>query len=87
MLSNLRFQRLIRAEGPEVVRLIRRALPMVDRGCDVGRLGADLLDWSDHRWGEGIRARWCFDYFGAVPPAALRPTPDTHIRTETETAA
>jgi CRISPR system Cascade subunit CasB len=84
-LSNLRFQRLIRTEGAELVRLLRRALPMAERACDVGRMGADLLAWSDPDRGEAVRARWCFDYFGATPPERLRP--ETPFRTETETSA
>lgn len=72
-LSPLRFQRLLRAEGEELTSLLRRALPMVARACDVGALGADLLDWSDR-----TRARWAFAYFGATPPASLTPeTPAT----------
>ena len=67
-LSGLRFQRLLRAEGAELALLIRRALPMVDRACDVGALGADLLHWDDD-----TRARWAFAYFGALPPARLCP--------------
>lgn len=64
-LSQLRFQRLIRATAPtELSRALRRALPMVDAGCDVARLGQDLY-W----WNEDVRIRWCFDYFGAAAPA------------------
>jgi CRISPR system Cascade subunit CasB len=69
VLSPLRFQRLLRAEGADLVTLIRRALPMVDRACDVGGLGADLLAWDD----ENTRARWAFAYFGAAAPARLAP--------------
>lgn len=69
-LSPLRFQRLLRADGPELATLIRRALPMVDRACDVGALGADVLHWDD-----ATRARWAFAYFGAEPPATLTPLP------------
>jgi len=70
-LSPLRFQRLLRAEGAELATLIRRALPIVDRACDVGALGADILHWTD-----ATRARWAFSYFGAAPPAALTPSPE-----------
>lgn len=82
-LSPLRFQRLLRAEGEELTTLLRRALPMVTRACDVGALGADLLDWSD-----ATRARWAFAYFGATPPASLNdssPTPETPALSDQET--
>ena len=63
-LSHLRFQRILRAgDDWTLATRLRRALPLVGRTADVGRLGADLLDW-----GENIRNRWCFDYFGASPP-------------------
>lgn len=68
-MSALRFQRLLRADDEELVTALRRALPMVDRRCNVEALGRDLIDWSapdDH-----VRTRWCFDYFGATAPAAV----------------
>lgn len=79
-LSPLRFQRLLRAEGDELASLLRRALPMVTRACDVGALGADLLDWSDK-----TRASWAFSYFGATPPASL--IPETPAPSDEETEA
>lgn len=64
VLSELRFQRLLRAEGDELVALLRRAIVMADRQCNVAALVDDLLHWeADHR-----RARWCFHYFGAAAP-------------------
>lgn len=71
-LSRLRFQRLIQSEGFELATLLRRSLPMVERACDVGRLGADIL-----YWGDGVRARWCFEYFGALPPGDDTPKEET----------
>lgn len=79
-LSPLRFQRLLRAEGEELAILIRRALPMMDRACDVGALGADLLHWTDD-----TRARWAFYYFGAPAPARL--SPETPAASDEETEA
>lgn len=63
VLSPLRFQRLIRAEGEELTDLLRRAIAMADRKCNVAALAADILHW------EAARPRWCFDYFGAEAPA------------------
>ena len=62
-LSQLRFERLIRSTPDEVAAAVRRALPMVERRCNVGMLGADMLFWNDK-----TRANWCFEYFGAAPP-------------------
>lgn len=72
VLSGLRFQRLLRSEGEELAAQIRRALPMVERTCDVGKLGADLLDWTDT-----TRARWAFAYFDAPLPDGLSAKDDT----------
>ncbi|MFD3189011.1 type I-E CRISPR-associated protein Cse2/CasB [Sedimentitalea sp. HM32M-2] len=65
LVSELRFQRLLRAEGDEFEGLMRRAIRMVpDRKCNVASLGADLLFWD-----APVRQRWCFEYFGAEAPA------------------
>ena len=65
-LSPLRFQRILRAgDDWELAIRLRRVLPIVGRKANVAGLGADLL-----RWGEDVRTRWCFDYFGAEPPDA-----------------
>jgi CRISPR system Cascade subunit CasB len=63
VLSTLRFQRLMRAEGDELTDHLRRAIQMADRRCNVAALAADLLHW------ESARPRWCFHYFGADAPA------------------
>lgn len=63
LLSALRFRRLMRAEGDEIVTVLRRALPLTQYRCNVAALGEDLLYWNDQ-----TRTRWSFDYFGAEPP-------------------
>lgn len=65
VLSSLRFQRLLRAEGDELPDHLRRAIIMADRRCNVAALAADLLNW------EAARPRWCFHYFGADAPAKM----------------
>lgn len=65
-MSTLRFQRLIRADGGELVTALRRALPLVDRRCNVAALGRDLIDWG--QCDDRVRTRWCFDYFRAIAP-------------------
>lgn len=68
-LSRLRFQRLLRSEGEELLTAIRRAITMADRRCNVAQLGRDLR-WLDS---ERTLQRWCFDYFRGDELAA---TPD-----------
>jgi len=65
-LSPARFQRLIRADGAELVDHLRRALRMVKRECNVGHLGYDLIWWNDN-----TRTRWSFEYFGQPAPDAI----------------
>lgn len=64
VLSELRFQRLLRSEGYEFEDLMRRAILMADRKCNVAAFGGDVL-----YWGERVRQRWCFQYFGAEAPS------------------
>jgi CRISPR system Cascade subunit CasB len=49
VLSSLRFQRLLRAEGEELTDHLRRAIIMADRRCNVAALAADLLNWEAAR--------------------------------------
>ena len=69
-MSNLRFQRLLRARDGDFAEALRRALPMADRRCNVRQLGWDLRLWDHAEKGDGVRTRWAFDYFGATPPDA-----------------
>ncbi|SET84963.1 type I-E CRISPR-associated protein Cse2/CasB [Paracoccus homiensis] len=76
-LSPLRFQRLIRVDASDALAQgLRRALPMVGHACNVASLASDLVHWS-----EPVRVRWCFDYYGARPPAG---TVSDHVSGETE---
>lgn len=65
VLSPMRFDRLMRLDDPqELAQQLRRALPVVGHGANVGALAQDLLWWTD-----STRARWCFDYYGASDAA------------------
>lgn len=75
-MSDLRFRRLLRAEGDEFVASLRRAVVMADRACDVAALGRDLLLWDEPCSGEAARVRWTFHYHGAEPPKAVAAGPD-----------
>lgn len=62
-LSAIRFQTLIRAKTPsELFQPLRRALVQIDGRTNVGALAEDLFFWGDK-----VRNRWCFDYYGAGP--------------------
>jgi len=74
-MSPLRFQRLMRATGDEATIVLRRAITMADRRCNVARLAADLLVWDHPEWGDAARRRWIFDYFAAPQPGAADPSP------------
>lgn len=62
VLSSLRFQRLMRAEGQDLTDQLRRAIIMADRCCNVAAFAQDLLHWDT------ARPSWCFHYFGAEAP-------------------
>jgi len=66
-MSALRFQRLMRVSDDDLTDALRRAIAMADRRCNVAALGEDMLHWS-----EKTRSRWCFQYFGAAAPDALK---------------
>ncbi len=69
VLSTLRFQRLMRADQAEWPEALRRAIGMAEGRCNVALLGRDIL-----YWGESVRRRWCFHYFGAEAPEPARET-------------
>ena len=75
-MSDLRFQRLLRTPEAELSMAMRRALPLVDERCNVGRLGRDILDWNDSERGERVRIAWCFDYFKATRDRAPEHSPE-----------
>lgn len=63
LISELRFRRLLRAEGEELTNALRRAVGMAEHKCDVAALGRDILFW-----GEGVKIAWTFQYHGAEAP-------------------
>jgi len=63
VLSPLRFQRLLRAEGDELIDALRRAIILADRTCNVAALADNLLLWTDR-----VKTRWCFEYYGETAP-------------------
>ena len=62
-LSELRFQSLIRIDSPRNLMVpLRRSLAVLATNpvCDGYALARDLFYWND-----GVRNRWCFEYFGS----------------------
>lgn len=66
IMSNLRFQRLMRSRDDELAVALKRAIRMSGHRCNVASLGEDLLFWN-----EKTRMRWCFHYFGAEAPKTV----------------
>ena len=63
VLSHGRFENLMRADGQNLTDLMRRAIVMADRRCNVASLARDLWYWNDK-----TRTKWCFEYFHADAP-------------------
>ncbi len=68
VLSQYRFNRLIRSEDSTLIIALRRVLPMVDRACNVAVLTRDFLNWD-----EQTRIRWTFDYYNSAVPDVVKP--------------
>ena len=78
VLSEVRFQRILRAEDDwELATRLRRALPIVGRSANIAALGRDLF-----HWGDTVKSRWCFDYFGSGVPDPLKPSDTPEHQTE-----
>lgn len=69
VMSTARLEKLMRAQGEELTSLMRRAILMSERKCNVASLAEDLIYWN-----EKTRNRWFFDYFGVDAPR--EDTPD-----------
>lgn len=68
-MSELRFRRMLRAEGEDLTNALRRAVGMAGHRCDVAALGRDILFWGDN-----VRIAWTFHYHGAEAPARVTET-------------
>lgn len=83
ILSNSRFQRLLRSDQEELatslIRAARMLGPAEGRVCNIARLGSDLWFWNDT-----TRMHWSFDYFHTPAPETVRPVPQS---LETESSA
>lgn len=63
VMSNARLEKLMRARGEELTSLMRRAILMSERRCNIASFAEDLIYWNDK-----TRNRWFFDYFGVDAP-------------------
>ncbi len=78
VLSPLRFQRLLQADGwPARMAAFRRAIAVADGHANVADLADSLLAWTDI-----ARTRWMFAYFGAPSPRAAEPAAEPSEPTE-----
>lgn len=68
VMSELRFQRIISASDDwELANRLRRSMATIKGHASVSGTANDLF-----YWGETVRNRWCFQYFGSALPEALQ---------------
>lgn len=58
VMKPLRFEKILKNEGDDWGRLMRRAIYMIEYKCNVRDLVRDMLLWDD-----SVKKRWCSDYF------------------------
>jgi CRISPR type I-E-associated protein CasB/Cse2 len=68
-LSEARFRRLLQADGAELLEAFRRLVRLLDGRAEPRSLADAIL-----HWGDGMRQRWIFDYYGV---ALAMPHPET----------
>lgn len=69
-LSELRFQRLLAAQGAEVFQELRRALQLLGRTANALWLAEAVCDWDHERFGTTLRRRWAYEYYSHLPKSA-----------------
>lgn len=67
MLSELRFKRLLSANGPELFTELRRALQLIGKRANVLSLAEAACDWNLEHRGADLRRRWAYDYYSSLP--------------------
>ncbi len=68
-LSELRFQRLLAAQGDEVHQELRRALQLLDKSANTLWLAEAACYWNDEFRGPELRRRWAYEYYSHLPKA------------------
>lgn len=69
-LSELRFQRLLAAQGAELFQELRRALQLLGKTANALWLAEAVCDWDHERFGTGLRRRWAYEYYSHLPKGA-----------------
>ncbi|WP_101069140.1 type I-E CRISPR-associated protein Cse2/CasB [Roseovarius salinarum] len=76
-LSGIRFNALVRAATPrELWKPLVRGLAVIEGRANAAQLATDILYWGDR-----VRTRWCFEYYGEGFAA---PSPEHNIEEATE---
>lgn len=67
LLSELRFKRLLAANGAELFTELRRALQVIGKRANVLSLAEAACDWDMENRGPDLRRRWAYDYYSSLP--------------------
>lgn len=67
IVSEIRFRRLLQTPGGELLDPMRRLIRLAGGKANVHDMAFSVL-----RWGDGVRKRWIFDYYGVSASASPR---------------
>ena len=67
IVSEIRFRRLLQTPGGELLDPMRRLIRLAGGKANVRDMAFSVL-----RWGDGVRKRWIFDYYGVSTSASPR---------------
>ena len=67
IMSESRFRRLMQVPGDELMGAMRRLVRLTKGKANVSDLSFAVL-----RWGDGVKKRWIFDYYGVHEPGPSR---------------
>lgn len=65
--SELRFQRLLAAQGTELFVDMRRALQLLGKAANTLWLAEAVCGWDDQWRGTELRRRWAYEYYRHLP--------------------
>ena len=67
IVSEARFRRLLQTPGDELLDPMRRLVRMTKGKANIHDMSVSVL-----RWGDGVKRRWIFDYYGVSADASPR---------------
>ena len=70
VMSESRFRRLMQVSGDELMGAMRRLVRLTKGKANVGDLSFAVL-----RWGDGVKKRWIFEYYGVDEAEPSRQAP------------